>query len=728
MLFQREFLEDSDSSFEAQEEDVTDQRFYTQEEAYYPTPNYEVPPAYSRSASISIQKTPTQYREVSPPYTSKYTYDEEPAQYRDASPQFYGNTQYRDTSSHQAPSSSHREQPPRQYSQNSNPQPYSQSTYREATPQTSSRVQYESDTRQYGRSSHRDPIPQFNTHYRDTSPQPTQYRDTSPQPTQYRDTSPQPTQYREVSPQPTQYREVSPQPTQYRDTSPQPYTQYRDTSPQPYTQHRDISPPPYPNARRFETENYDPRSQASYHKPQDQFQSKYSATPTSTTPRGDYQSRFPEEAELQRPPTQSGRPITASAQMRQRMMEQQKNKLTQRKETSTMQVSSNSNYTALNSIIYSNGILGEQDLKSNKELKGFAAPDYKFEPTTFKMRETEKLPGPIKVERTVFKDELEVEVLHEAKAVRNPNPVTPREVNIVKEIPVEKKELRNQPVVIEESIPVAYTPPVVQSVPPPYNPNKDFPTSRDSESPHHSRPSPVPERSIPQPKSYIPHEESDLNTNQPKQSPDKYPPPRPSYSDHQAEAQVTSNRFPAGIQTDTDPLPSPTKGIMELPPQSVPEAPTREQDLYPSPPPEQVFQILQHEMRDMKRFLKRPLPKGIMLECTISRKKGGLARLYPKYYMHISNNNTFLLAGKKRANNRTSNYLISMEKDALSVKSPFYMGKVRSNFMGTRFTLYDIGLNPKHKGANAMNAREELGVIYYVTYISGIQHLWTERP
>ena len=685
MLFQREFLEDSESSFEAEKEDVEDQRFYTQEEDYHTATKYEVPAAFNRSTSTPIQKAPTQYRDVSPPpYTSSYAYDEEPTQeygntqYRDASPQFYGNTQYRDASPHQAPRSSYREPPPRQYSQHTyrdaNPQPYSRSTYQDASPQPSSRVQYESDTRQYGRSSHRDPIPQFNTQYRDASPQP---------------------------------------------------TQYRDTSPQPYTQNRDISPPPYQNARRFETENYDPRPQASYYKPQEQFQSQYSATPTSTTPRGGNPSsnyppsRFPEDSELQRPPTQSGRPTTASAQMRQRMMEQQKNKLTQRKETSTMQVSSNSNYTALNSIIYSNGILAEQDLKNNKELKGFAAPDYKFEPTTLKIREAEKLPGPIKVERTVFKDELEVEVLDEAKAVRNPKPVTPREVNAVKEIPVEKKEVRHRPVVMEESIPVAYTPPVVQSIPPPYDPNKDFPTSRETDSPHHSRPSPVPERSPPKPKSYNPHEQSDLNTNQPKQSPDKYPPTptRPSHFDHQAEASVTSNRLPADIQADTDPLPSPTKGIMELPPASVPEAPVREQDLYPSPPPEQVFQILQQEMRDMKRFLKRPLPKGIMLECTISRKKGGLARLYPKYYMHISHNDTFLLAGKKRANNRTSNYLISMEKDALSVKSPFYLGKVRSNFMGTRFNLYDIGLNPKHKGANAMNAREELGVICYVSYI-----------
>lgn len=693
MLFQREFLEDSESSFEAEEEDVGDHRYDTQEEAYYPPPNYEVPPAYNRSTSITNQKVPTQYRDVSPPpYTSSYTYDEEPTQeygntqYMDASPQFYGNTQYRDSSPHQAPSSSYREPPSRQYSQHTyrdaNPQPYSRSTYRDAPPQTSSRVQYESDTRQYGRSSHRDPIPQFNTHY--------------------------------------------------RDTSPQPYTQHRDTSPQPYTQYRDISPPPYQNARRFETENYDPRPQASYPKPQDQFQSQYSTTPTSTTPRGEYPSsnyppsRFPEESELQRPPTQSGRPITASAQMRQRMMEQQKNKLTQRKETTNMQVSSNSNYTALNSIIYSNGIIAEQDLKSNKELKGFAAPDYKFEPTTFKMKEAEKLPGPIKVERTVFKDELEVEVLDEARAVRNPNPVTPREVNVVKEVPVEKKEIKQQTVVIEESIPVAYTPSVVQSVPPPYNPNKDFPTPRDQDSPRHSRPSPVPERSPPKPKPYPPHQESDLNANQPKQSPDKYPLTRPSHSDHQPEARITSNRLPTDLQTDTQPLPSPTTGVIELPPpSSAPEVPIREQDLYPSPPPEQVFQMLQQEMRDMKRFLKRPLPKGIMLQCTISRKKGGLARLYPKYYMHISHNNTFLLAGKKRANNRTSNYLISMEKDALSVKSPFYMGKVRSNFMGTRFTLYDIGLNPKHKGANAMNAREELGVVYYVSYIAGIQYIRT---
>ena len=49
-----------------------------------------------------------------------------------------------------------------------------------------------------------------------------------------------------------------------------------------------------------------------------------------------------------------------------------------------------------------------------------------------------------------------------------------------------------------------------------------------------------------------------------------------------------------------------------------------------------------------------------MLECTIKRQKSGFSRLWPKYFMHISNGWTFLLGGKKRPGNKTSNYMITM--------------------------------------------------------------------
>jgi Tub family len=45
----------------------------------------------------------------------------------------------------------------------------------------------------------------------------------------------------------------------------------------------------------------------------------------------------------------------------------------------------------------------------------------------------------------------------------------------------------------------------------------------------------------------------------------------------------------------------------------------------------------------------------------------------------------FLMASKKRPNNKTSNYLISMGEGDLSRDGTNYLGKLRSNFVGTEF-------------------------------------------
>lgn len=100
---------------------------------------------------------------------------------------------------------------------------------------------------------------------------------------------------------------------------------------------------------------------------------------------------------------------------------------------------------------------------------------------------------------------------------------------------------------------------------------------------------------------------------------------------------------------------------------------------------------------DMKNFLTSPCPKGGMVQCTIKRDKSGMGRFYPKYHMHLSNGFKYLMTAKKRACNNTSNYLVSMSRNDLSKSSINFLGKVRSNFMGTEFTLYDHGENPKKK-------------------------------
>ena len=99
------------------------------------------------------------------------------------------------------------------------------------------------------------------------------------------------------------------------------------------------------------------------------------------------------------------------------------------------------------------------------------------------------------------------------------------------------------------------------------------------------------------------------------------------------------------------------------------------------------------ELRDM--FMK-PVPPNIgQIMCTIVRHKSGFNKLWPKYTLHLSDSNKFLLTGKKRSGNATSNYMITIDQEKMKKGTKGYLGKVRSNFLGTQFYLYDGGENPK---------------------------------
>lgn len=130
-------------------------------------------------------------------------------------------------------------------------------------------------------------------------------------------------------------------------------------------------------------------------------------------------------------------------------------------------------------------------------------------------------------------------------------------------------------------------------------------------------------------------------------------------------------------------------------------------------------EVLNNAMQDMRSFLNSPTPRGITVQCSIRREKSGFNRFFPKYFMHLSENHVFLLAGKKRPHNKTSNYLITMNQKELTVKSPAYLSKLRSNFLGTEFHIFDTGLNPTSRGANASNSRREQGVVLYHSNIMG---------
>ena len=75
-----------------------------------------------------------------------------------------------------------------------------------------------------------------------------------------------------------------------------------------------------------------------------------------------------------------------------------------------------------------------------------------------------------------------------------------------------------------------------------------------------------------------------------------------------------------------------------------------------------------------------------------------------------------MLAGRKRKKSATSNYLVSIDPTDLSRAGDSFVGKLRSNMLGTQFTIFDNGENPK-KG-NADTSRREVCAVIYVSLLT----------
>lgn len=92
-----------------------------------------------------------------------------------------------------------------------------------------------------------------------------------------------------------------------------------------------------------------------------------------------------------------------------------------------------------------------------------------------------------------------------------------------------------------------------------------------------------------------------------------------------------------------------------------------------------------------------PIPFNIgHLKFSIERHRTGFNRIHPSFYLYLEKNSggkVLVLYGKKRAFNKTSNYLISMEKNKKERGSDVCVGKLRSNSEGEKYVLYDNGEN-----------------------------------
>jgi len=149
---------------------------------------------------------------------------------------------------------------------------------------------------------------------------------------------------------------------------------------------------------------------------------------------------------------------------------------------------------------------------------------------------------------------------------------------------------------------------------------------------------------------------------------------------------------------------------------------------------EKPFDIRSLKLDDtsnLRNFLMNPTPKEAKtIQCYIKRDKSTFRKMFPEYrvYMKIptangSERDLFLMCGKKRSGQKTSNYLISMSEDDLRRTSHNYLGKLRANFVGTEFKIYDNGSNPEDVDnddtESSSSARQELGVVQYESNVMG---------
>lgn len=99
--------------------------------------------------------------------------------------------------------------------------------------------------------------------------------------------------------------------------------------------------------------------------------------------------------------------------------------------------------------------------------------------------------------------------------------------------------------------------------------------------------------------------------------------------------------------------------------------------------------------------LKQPGPRSSPIQCYIKRNRA--SSTYHLYLGLNTESGKFLLAARKLRRPTAAEYIISMDAEDLSRNSVSYIGKLRSNFLGTKFAIYDS--QPPYRGAVTSTGR-----------------------
>lgn len=87
--------------------------------------------------------------------------------------------------------------------------------------------------------------------------------------------------------------------------------------------------------------------------------------------------------------------------------------------------------------------------------------------------------------------------------------------------------------------------------------------------------------------------------------------------------------------------------------------------------------------------------------CRIHRDKS--SKMYPKYQLVVESGTQFLMSARKRKKSKSSNYVLSFDQEDTGRLSPNFAGKVRANFLGTEFVVYDQGQKPQKAGESLLD-------------------------
>lgn len=103
------------------------------------------------------------------------------------------------------------------------------------------------------------------------------------------------------------------------------------------------------------------------------------------------------------------------------------------------------------------------------------------------------------------------------------------------------------------------------------------------------------------------------------------------------------------------------------------------------------------------QYLLRPAVRGRMTTCYVTRERGWIGH-FPKFLMFSTAGDEFLLSARRKKKSKTSYYLLSLDRNDVSKGDDVYLGKLRSNYVGTEFVLYDNGTKDPQKVASAKEA------------------------